>query len=40
MNMVQYHLISATIKSFLTKLEKEGKIKFDFVDNEMVIKTI
>jgi len=40
MNTIQYHLISATIKSFLTKLEKENKIIFVYKDNEMYLKTI
>ena len=40
MNMIQYHLINATIKSFLTKLEKENKIEFIFTNNEMGLKII
>jgi len=40
MNTIQYHLISATIKSFLTKLEKEEKIIFEYNQNEMIIKII
>lgn len=40
MNAIQYHLISATIKSFLTKLEKEEKIEFIYKDNELCLKTI
>lgn len=37
LNLIQYHLLSATIKSFLTKLEKEGKVKFVFDNNEFAI---
>ncbi|MBE6141095.1 MAG: MBL fold metallo-hydrolase [Firmicutes bacterium] len=40
LNIIQYHLLSATIKSFLTKLEKEGKIKFEFNNNDFEINSI
>ena len=40
LNIIQYHLLSATIKSFLTKLEKEGKIKFEFNNNDFEINAI
>lgn len=39
-NIVQYHLISATIKTFLSKLENDGRIEFLFKKNEMFIKII
>lgn len=40
MNIIQYHLINATIKSFVTKLETDGKIEFVYENNEMVLKII
>ena len=40
MNTVQYHLITATMKSFLTKLEKDKKITFNYQNDEMLIKII
>ena len=40
LNIIQYHLLSATIKSFLTKLLKEEKIKFEFCNNEFEIYVI
>ena len=39
-NIIQHHLISATIKSFLTKLEKEEKIEFVYKNNELFLKSI
>lgn len=40
LNITQYHLISATLKSFLTKLESDKKIKFIYKDNELIIKSV
>ncbi len=37
-NLVQYYLISATIKAYLSKLKNENKIIMDFVDNELFLK--
>lgn len=37
LNVIQYHLISATIKAFITKLNNDGKIKLEFNDGEMLI---
>lgn len=37
-NLVQFYLISATIKAYLTKLKNEGKIIMDFVNNELFLK--
>ncbi len=40
MNATQYVLIGSTIKSYLSYLENEGKINYEFVDNEMIWKAI
>lgn len=37
-NLVQFYLISATIKAYLTKLKNTGKITMDFVNNELFLK--
>ncbi len=37
-NLVQFYLISAKIKDYLTKLKNEGKITMDFVNNELFLK--
>jgi len=37
LNIMQYHLISATVKAYLTKLEEDKKIEFGFEDNELII---
>lgn len=40
LNITQYFLISATIKAFLTKLQKEEKIVFEFQDSEFIVSII
>lgn len=40
MNIMQYYLIGATLKSYLTKLAKERKIEISFENNEMILKII
>lgn len=40
MNTIQYHLIGATVKSFLTRMEKKGKLKIYYEDNEMILQII
>ena len=39
-NAIQYHVISATIKSFLRYLEQENLIEIIYDNNEMIIKSI
>lgn len=40
MNIIQYNLIGATLKSYLTKLAKENKIEISFKNNEMILRVI
>lgn len=37
-NVVQYYLISATIKAYISKLKNENRITLEFINNEMYLK--
>ncbi len=36
MNMNQYVLIGSTVKSYVSYLYEEGKIKYEFIENKMI----